>query len=186
MVVLLLLKIRQFIIYQKIKTMKKVFALTLLAAILFGSCEKEGVRTAVTDSSLNSIVELPNDGKKESSTFLLSTMMGHSSSSCSGCVMYNGNYVHFDCMGHGNQCATSSVVSLQQVGSAISITTTDTFNLTSGNFFLMPNRSLDYMDQSGLHTYLNIPGQLVYRDTTTLQFTFTGLFFSSKPAYGNL
>lgn len=186
MVVPLLLKIRQFIIYQNIKTMKKVFALTLLAAILFGSCEKEGVRTAVPDPSLNSIVELPNDGKKESSTFLLATHMGHSSSSCNGCAMINGQSIHINCMGHGNLCEVAATVHLQQVGSAISITTTDTFNLTSGNFFLMPNRSLDYMDQSGLHTYLNIPGQLVYRDTTTLQFTFTGLFFSSKPAYGNL
>ena len=88
-------------------------------------------------------------------------------------------------MGGGNLCTLSTTVNLQQVGSTISITTTDTFNLTSENFFLMPNRSLDYMDQSGLHTYLNIPTQLAYRDTTTLQFTFTGLYFSSKPAYSN-
>ena len=166
--------------------MKKLFALTLLAAILFGSCAKESIQTVMPEPSPNSIIELPDDGKKESSTFLMSAMVGHSSSNCSGCVMYNGNYVHIDCMGDGNLCEAAATVHLQQVGSAISITTTDTFNLTSGNFFLMPNRSLDYMDQSGLHTYLNIPGQLVYRDTTTLQFTFTGLFFSSKPAYGNL
>ena len=88
-------------------------------------------------------------------------------------------------MGSGNECQASSIVNLQQIGSSVSITTTDTFNLTSENIFLMPNRSLDYMDQSGLHTYLNIPTQLAYRDTTTLQFTFTGLYFSSKPAYSN-
>lgn len=165
--------------------MKKAFALTLLAAMLFGSCEKEGHKTVVSEPSANSIVELPNDGKKQNSTFLLSTHMGHSSSNCSGCAVINGQYIHIDCMGHGNLCEVAATVNLQQVGSAISITTTDTFNLTSENFFLMPNRSLDYMDQSGLHTYLNIPTQLVYRDTTTLQFTFTGLFFSSKPAYSN-
>lgn len=166
--------------------MKKAFTLALLAAMLFGSCEKDGRKTVVSEQSSNSIVELPNDGKKQNSTFQLSMTMGHSSSSCTGCVSYNGQVIHVDCMGDGNACATSSVVNLQQVGSAVSITTTDTFNLTSGDFFLMPNRSLDYMDQSGLHTYLNIPTQLAYRDSTTLQFTFTGLFFSSKPAYGNL
>lgn len=165
--------------------MKKAFTFALLAVILFCSCEKEGHKTVVSEQSPNSIVELPNDGKKQNSTFLLSTRMGHSGCNCNGCVSINGNAVHIDCMGSGNECATSAVVNLQQVGSTISITTTDTFNLTSENFFLMPNRSLDYMDQSGLHTYLNIPTQLAYRDTTTLQFTFTGLYFSSKPAYSN-
>lgn len=166
--------------------MKKAFALSLLAAILLGACDKEGHKTVVSEPSANSIVQLPNDGKKESSTFLLSMEVGHSGSNCNGCVMYSGQAVHFDCMGYGNLCTVSSTVHLQQVSNAISITTTDTFNLTSGNFFLMPNRSLDYMDDSGLHSYLNIPTQMAYRDSTTLQFTFTGLFFSSKPAYGNL
>ncbi len=168
--------------------MKKAFTLTLVAAILFGACDKESHKTVVSEQSqsLNSIIELPNNGEKANSTFLLSSYFGHSGSGCNGCVQIDGNVIHVDCMGVGNACATSSVVNLQQVGSSISITTTDTFNLTSENFFLMPNRSLDYMDQSGLHSYLNIPTQLVYRDTTTLQFTFTGLYFSSKPAYGNL
>lgn len=166
--------------------MKKAFALTLLAAILLGACEKEGHKTVVSEPSANSIVQLPNDGKKESPSYLLSLTAGHSGSTCSGCVMLDGTPTHISCMGDGNLCTTASVVNLQQVGSAISITTTDTFNLTSGNFFLMPNRSLDYMDDSGLHSYLNIPTQMAYRDSTTLQFTFTGLFFSSKPAYGNL
>lgn len=160
--------------------------MALLTVMLFGSCEKDGNKTMMSEQSRNSIIELPSNGKNENSTFLLSTYAGHSSNGCNGCVIINGQYIHVNCMGYGNLCLTSSVVQFQQVGSAISITTTDTFNLTSENFFLMPNRSLDYMDQSGLHTYLNIPGQMVYRDTTTLQFTFTGLFFSDKPAYGNL
>jgi hypothetical protein len=33
--------------------------------------------------------------------------------------------------------------------------------------------------------YLNIPEQLVFRDTATLQFTFTGLFFTDAPEYTN-
>lgn len=166
--------------------MKKTLTLTLLAAILFGACEKEKSQKVEPEKSLNTIVALPDDGKKESSTFLLSIRVGHSASICNGCVTIDGTPVHINCMGEGNQCEVSATVHLQQVGSAIFMATTDTCNLTSEDLFLMPNRSLDYMDQSGLHTYLNIPAQLVYRDTTTLQFTFTGLFFSSKPAYGNL
>ncbi len=165
--------------------MKKAFALTLLAAILLGACEKEVLKTSVFEPSTNSIVKLPDDGRKQNSNFQLSMRVGHDASICSGCLTMGGVTFHCDCMGQGNQCQTSAVVNLQQVGSSISITTTDTFNLTSGNFFLMPNRSLDYMDDSGLHSYLNIPTQMAYRDSTTLQFTFTGLYFSSKPAYSN-
>ena len=167
--------------------MKKAIALSLLAALLLGACEKENPKKDVDfDLSPNSIVKLSNDATKESPSYLLSLSAGHDGSTCNGCVMIDGNAVHISCMGDGNLCTVEATVNLQQVSSAISITTTDTFNLTSENFFLMPNRSLDYIDEKGLHTYLNIPTQLAYRDTTTLQFTFTGLYFSSKPAYGNL
>jgi hypothetical protein len=71
------------------------------------------------------------------------------------------------------------------MGTAITATTTDTFDLTSEDFFLMPDRSLDYVDEKGSHIFLNIPEQVVYRDTATLQFTFTGLFFSEIAAYSN-
>ncbi|MBO4503528.1 MAG: hypothetical protein J5730_01780 [Bacteroidales bacterium] len=88
-------------------------------------------------------------------------------------------------MGEGNYCATATAVQLQQAGSTINATTTDTFDLTSENFFLMPDRSLEYVDEKENHLYLNIPGQMVYRDNTTLQFTFTGLYFSQTAAYNN-
>ena len=88
-------------------------------------------------------------------------------------------------MGYGNVCRQLTSVALQQVGTAITATTTDTFDLTSEDFFLMPDRSLDYVDEKGSHIFLNIPEQMVYRDTATLQFTFTGLFFSDRAAYNN-
>ncbi len=88
-------------------------------------------------------------------------------------------------MGQGHYCATTAAVQLQQAGYTINAVTTDTFDLTSEDFFLMPDRSLDYVDDKNNHYYLNIPAQMVYRDSTTLQFTFTGLFFSEGPAYEN-
>ncbi|MBQ6157025.1 MAG: hypothetical protein IJK22_10540, partial [Bacteroidales bacterium] len=57
--------------------------------------------------------------------------------------------------------------------------------LTSENIFLMPDRSLNYTDENNNRIFLNIPAQLVYRDTVTQQFTFTGLFFSTTAAYSN-
>ena len=88
-------------------------------------------------------------------------------------------------MGQGDYCATASVVQLQQIGTSVTAITTDTFGLTSLDFFLMPDRSLNYTDEKGNRIFLNIPGQMVYRDSTTLQFTFTGLFFSDRAAYSN-
>ena len=99
-------------------------------------------------------------------------------------MMY-GQLVHVNCIGTGDDCLRTAAVQLQQVGTEISATTTDTFDLTSDDFFLMPDRSLSYTDEKNNRIFLNIPGQMVYRDTTTLQFTFTGLFFSETAAYSN-
>ena len=89
-------------------------------------------------------------------------------------------------MGAGDECAYTFAVQLQQIGTAVTATTTDTFDLTSEDFFLMPDRSLYYgKDEKGNDIFLNIPEQMVYRDTATLQFTFTGLFFSETAAYSN-
>ncbi len=100
--------------------------------------------------------------------------------------MMDGHPIHVNCMGAGDECANMVAVQLQQIGTAVTATTTDTFDLTTEDFFLMPDRSLNYTDENNNRIFLNIPGQMVYRDTTTLQFTFTGLFFSEGPAYSNL
>lgn len=123
---------------------------------------------------------------KESGLYSLRVNVGHNSSDCKGaCIQINGTPTHVNCQGFGHCCQLLTSVSLAQVGTAITATTTDTFDLTSEDFFLMPDRSLDYVDEKGSHIFLNIPEQVVYRDTATLQFTFTGLFFSEIAAYSN-
>ena len=123
---------------------------------------------------------------KESRLYSLRVNVGHNSSDCKGaCIQINGTPTHVDCQGFGHCCQLLTSVSLAQMGTAITATTTDTFDLTSEDFFLMPDRSLDYVDEKGSHIFLNIPEQMVYRDTATLQFTFTGLFFSEIAAYSN-
>ena len=165
--------------------MKKVLTLTFFAAILmFVACEKDGVKTTSQEQSRNRVITLPAEGKTGNLTILW-VSLGHRSEDCQGCVMVNGQIVHVNCMGQGDYCATASVVQLQQIGTSVTAITTDTFGLTSLDFFLMPDRSLNYTDEKGNRIFLNIPGQMVYRDSTTLQFTFTGLFFSDRAAYSN-
>ena len=164
--------------------MKKIFTLTLLTVVLFVACEKEDAIKTHREPSHNRVITMPSYDKTGSVTFL-QVQIGHDGKTCNGCVTNNGQSFHINCMGDGNYCATSAAVQFQQAGATINATTTDTFDLTTENFFLMPNRSLDYVDEKNNHYYLNIPGQMVYRDTATLQFTFTGLYFSEGPAYEN-
>jgi hypothetical protein len=88
-------------------------------------------------------------------------------------------------MGAGDYCGKSVAVRLNEIASDITATTTDTFDLTSEDFFLMPDRSLNYTDENNNRVFLNVPAQLVFRDSVTRQFTFTGLFITNTPAYSN-
>ena len=164
--------------------MNKVWTMALLAVLILGACEKENTKNAVHQQSRNRVI-LSSEYGKTGNSIILMMDIGHDGKTCTGCVLQGGQLIHKNCMGHGNYCATSAAVQLQQAGYTINAVTTDTFDLTSEDFFLMPDRSLDYMDDTNNHYYLNIPGQMVYRDSTTLQFTFTGLFFSEAAAYEN-
>ena len=157
------------------------FLLALLAmAWLASSCSKE---EKPQDAHSNCLVPLET-GSKDAS-YLLITSMGHDGKNCPGCVLVNGRLRHVDCQGAESECLKSACVSLQQVGTDLVATTVDTFGLTSEDFFNMPARSLNYTDGDNNRVFLNIPAQLVYRDNTTLQFTFTGLSVTEGPEYEN-
>ncbi len=157
------------------------FLLALLAmAWLASSCGKE---EKPQDAHSNCLVPLET-GSKDAS-YLLITSMGHDGKNCPGCVLVNGQLRHVDCQGAGRECLKSACISLQEVGTDLVATTVDTFGLTSEDFFNMPARSLNYVDEDENRVFLNIPAQLVYRDNTTLQFTFTGLSITEEQLYTN-
>ena len=161
--------------------MKKVL-LIAAAFLLIQSCSKTVVNQNDFPDLNNRLIPLESDSKEDG--YLLVTTIGHLSSDCGGrCITIDGTKCHIDCMGYGNVCRQATSVVLNQVGPAVTATTTDTFGLTSEDFFLMPSRSLEYVDEKGSHIFLNIPGQMVYRDTATQQFTFTGLSFSNTALY---
>ena len=163
------------------KTCKiKIFAIW---AMLLGcySCQHETMSRISGD---NMVIPMQT-GEKTNADYLLIVTLGHDGKNCPGCILSNGKWIHVDCQGHGHACQTSAAVALNQTGTIVTATTTDTFGLTSGNFFFMPDRSLDYEDEKGNHLFLNIPSQTVYRDTATLQFTFAGLSFSNTAVYSN-
>lgn len=129
---------------------------------------------------------IPVESESKTRMYLMSYTVGHTASDCGGrCITVHGKDYHFDCMGYGNVCTHVTTVSMEHVGDSYTATTTDTFGLTSENLYLMPDRSLNYIDETNNRFFLNIPEQLVWRDSTTLQFTFTGLSFSNTPLYPN-
>lgn len=157
-----------------------VVALSLSLSLLILGCQ---TTTEQNTNSKNRLIPLPSYDKVGSSYLMLSEV-GHDGAKCPGCVLEGGQLIHVDCQGDGHSCTLSSNVNLFTVGGTIVAVTTDTFGLTNQNFFNMPERSLS-TGEGGSTAYLNIPAQLVERDTTTLQFTFTGLFYTDKPGYNN-
>lgn len=167
--------------------MKKNYKLVIKAIVfltLLGSsyaCKREIVSE---QSNLNRAV-LIHTCEKTSNDYVLFVFLGHDATGCPGCILFNGKRIHVNCQGRGNACYSSAAVSLNQVGADLTATTTDTFGLTSEDFFNMPDRSLSYTEENNNEIFLNIPAQLVFRDPITQQFTFTGLFFSDAAEYTN-
>ena len=162
---------------------KKLAMIIVYGAMMmfFYSCKNE----VTLDCDKGNKIILTQTGEKTSNNYVLFVRLGHSSKVCEGCILFNGRWVHADCQGWGDACLSSAAVTLNQSGTDVTATTTDTFGLTSADFFLMPDRSLSYTDENNNRIFLNIPEQLLFRDSTTQQFTFTGLFFSDGPVYSN-
>lgn len=159
-----------------------LYLIVMTVMLLSTSCEKTSSTSNDGYHLDNKLIPLPTESKE--SSYLLTIRVGHSITDCGGsCVTMLGKPYHINCMGYGRVCLTSAAISLDQIGTDITATTTDTFGLTSEDFFLMPDRSLEYTDVNNNRIYLNIPEQLVLRDTVTQQFTFTGLSFSEGPIY---
>ena len=154
----------------------------LIIATLFSSCQKSHEMFA-EDSCHKITVSTDKTG----SAYTITTRCGHSGDKCPGCVTIAGKSYHVPCQGQGNVCLVNIRVSLDpQSDSTYTATTVDASELTGEDFFNMPARSLCVqVALDGKRTYLNIPAQLVYRDSVTRQFTFTGLFYSNHAAYEN-
>lgn len=162
--------------------MKKITFISLCLVLAFCTCHK-AEKKQIHESTATL---LNNDSK--SNYYSLITYLGHTRSDCGGkCVYINGQLCHFDCMGYGNACAASAIVSLVQVsGDEYTATTIDSTALTNEDFFNMPSRSLFVgYDEKNHEIWLNIPAQIVYRDPVSRQFTFTGLYYNDTQVFGN-
>ena len=153
----------------------------LIATVLCCFCDSCKNRN-VTELSNDKLVPIVSQQKTENQ-YIMFCNMGHDGANCKGCVTINGITTHVNCQGAGTACQKASSVSLFNIGSSLYATTLDTFGFTTLDILNMPSRSFSLETEPGVYTYLNIPAQLVYRDTSTMQFTFTGLSFTNRPLY---
>ena len=164
--------------------MKKTLFIGLCLVLSLCTCHKtEKMQTSVHESTA---ILLNSDTK--GSNYAIIVALGHHISECGGkCVCVNGKLCHYDCMGDGNACAASANVNLVQIsGNSYTATTLDSTALTNEDFFNMPARSLfvEY-DEKNNEVWMNIPEQVVFRDSVSRQFTFTNLYYSNAQVYSN-
>lgn len=173
----------------KQKNLCKIELLTMLIGgmmLLLIACEKR--HEIALDCVYGHYATVIPDGRKAGVTYYINTSCGHSASGCRGCVSTStGHWIHVDCQGYGNLCSKAAHLYVASAsGSLYTGTTQDSTDLTDDPFFNMPDRSLFVgKDDSGTDIWLNIPAQLVCRDSVTRCFTFTGLYYSSRQVYKN-
>lgn len=170
--------------------MNKIIPVAFLTAVvLMTACNKID-NNANKDPKPNNYATVGNSFSKEDRPIEITYRVGHNGSECNySCIISNGVPSHVDCQGLGDACLVTIwiwPIGGQPKGETFNVMVDTVWGLTTEDFFNMPNRSLTVLDApSENQAYLNIPAQLVYRDSLTHQFTFTGLFYSDKAAYCN-
>lgn len=170
--------------------MKKMNFLLAFLLSLFFSCEKNE-QSSLVNCNGNSAIQIMSDTKSAftAGVYSLSIHYGHLANDCTGCTLLGGVPTHIDCMGQGNVCETkaSMAISLMTASDYYQAVTLNEYDLTTEDFFLMPDRSLltELLNGGKVEVWLNIPEQLAVRDSVTGMFTFIDLFFTSYPVYKN-
>ena len=168
---------------------RNIFLISMMAALIITGCDKTSVSNHNRPASDNYATIGKSSSKESGKPIEITYSVGHDISECNGCIYINGELGHADCQGGGNACLVRIriwPIGGQPKGETFNVVVDTVWGLTTEDFFNMPNRSLTVLDATSENqAYLNIPAQLVYRDSVTHQFTFTGLFYSDKAAYCN-
>jgi hypothetical protein len=180
--------------------MKKInlfYLLILLAIVLIAfSCNKNDV---ISSSGLLSNNESNDDPKSNEFTWVTSgenhskflygkiqISVGHNASDCGNkCVKILGEQGHVDCRGYGNVC--SRIVDVQfAYNNGVSLILVDTAAFGDDLDYLIPDRTLFISNpQNNTDFWLNIPEQLLVRNSTGVPFVIYDVWFSEEPELEN-
>lgn len=169
--------------------MKKIISLGFLTVIiLMTACNKVSYTNGYGPMPEN-YAKIGNSLSKEGEPIEITYRVGHTASECNNsCVIINGEPSHIDCQGRGNACLITIVIwpiGGQPKSPSFNAVVDTVLDLTTEDFFLMPDRSLTVIGHADSTVYLNIPEQFLIRDSVTQQFTLKGLYFSDEAVYSN-
>lgn len=170
--------------------MKKDFiSLLIMSLLVISGCDKTFISNSPGAMPENYATIMDTCSKDSGRPIEITTRVGHSINECNGCIYFNGTLGHADCQGWGDACVVKIrlwPIGGQPKGETFSMAVDTLWEPTYGDFFNMPARSLTILDNpDATFRFLNIPAQLLERDSLTQQFIFNGLFFSDTAAYSN-
>lgn len=158
-------------------------SLFMFLVVVLVSCSRDS-----ENSKNDNICFFQKDQTKSSSVISCSLKVGHDAKDCNNsCLVVNGHRIHIDCQGAVRKCIVRVSLQLETISdNHYTATTIDTLELTDQDVFNMPARSMCVEpDVNGKSIWLNIPAQLVIRDSVTRQFTLTGLNYTNYKYYNN-
>jgi len=167
---------------------RNIFFISIMVAVIITSCDKTSVSNLNRPMTENYATMGESSSKESGKPIEITYSVGHDISECNGCIYINGELGHADCQGFGDACVIR--IRLWPIGGQATSTpfsaVVDTlWDVTSEDYYNMPDRSLNYIDEKNNRVFLNIPAQMIFRDSVTRQFTFTGLYITNSPAYSN-
>jgi hypothetical protein len=182
--------------------MKKVNVF-LVMVCLFGiwaaSCVKENetVNTNRKKEKGNSTAMLIKKLKANvfEGSYLMVSKAGHTSNDCGGkCKYFNGIWVHVNCQGFGNECNFRASINISK-----NLPEDSTDNYYSGiglyenepiedSTYEMPERSFYFESEEFENGFIwiNIPEQVLIRNTESSMFIYDSITFTVDPLYENL
>jgi len=182
--------------------MKKfnLFFFLLLFATVFitFSCKKSD---AIITSGIDSDNESNENIHKNEATWITSgeegskwwifkfkISIGHTAADCGNkCVMAFGEFGHIDCRGFGEVCNhTTTAKLIQSTGGALMLVLEDPDIFGDELDFLFPDRALYITNpQNNTDLWLNIPEQVLLRDSNGVPFEILDIWFSEEPELEN-
>jgi len=139
--------------------------------------QKQNVATWITS----------NEGQSKAMGLQISFLIGHTAAQCgNSCVKIFGQLGHIDCRGFGYICNHIASVRLVDDGGVLKLVFDDPDDLGDDLDFLFPDRTLQITNpQNNKDFWLNIPEQLLLRNSNNIPFEILDIWFSEEPELEN-
>jgi len=169
----------------------KNFSFFLFFSFIVFSCNKKEIISPFdlnNDPKLNEASWIFGGEYSKGSWLNLKFFIGHTAEQCGNkCLMIFGQNYHADCRGFGNICNYNfSAEIFEYLYNEFILVLWDIDELEELEIFSLPDRSLYITNpQNNSDLWLNIPEQILVKDSTLMQFVIQNIWFSDEPELEN-